>query len=1126
MLIFFYGFQSQVRVVLRCAATLAFIWAFTATTTAQSGRAELTGDVRDPSGAAVAGAGVIAVEDATRYRTTTLTNAAGGYAFVALRPGVYSIVVEASGFARAERQNVQLITGERVRADVTLAVGASEDAVVIESDASPLRTESGGRGQVIENRQIVTLPLNGRNFVSLVGLSSGVALPPGSSLPRINGGRPRTNEFLFDGVSVLQPEPGQVAFFPIIEAIQEFKVETNSPSAEFGRFNGGVVNLTTKSGANEFHGAAFFFLRNEALNARNLFAPRTPDQPNKPVFRRSQSGFVLGGPVRRDQTFFFIDYQGTRQRVGRVRISTVPTLLQRRGIFTEPVNGRVPTVFDPATTRQLPTGGFTRTPFAGNQIPLDRFDPVARRLLDRFPLPNAPGTANNFRRVTDETQIQDQFDVRLDHRFSERDRIFARFSYALDDSRPAAPLPDGSGVIATGTTGAATTDARALAGAYTRTFGLTTSLDVRFGYTRRAVARRGIALEAAPSEALGLAGLPQNAAFNATLPTFAIDGVQQIGPAANVNADFRTDVTQLAPILAMQRGNHVIKIGADYRFSRLDIVQPPSPTGLFRFTSLFTDLPGAPNTGVALASFLLGQTQSFSIDLQQKALRPRAKTLEAFIQDDWKATPRLTLNAGLRSTLNFPSTEVDNQGAIFNLETQRLEFLGRDGFPKTARRLERRNFGPRVGLAYRLKENLVVRAGYGLIWIEQAGITTPFTIPQFPFVQTATQRSLDNLTPAFALSAGPQVAPVGLTPDAGVGQGVFGVDRNVGSGYAQQWSLTVQRTFGRDVSLEVAYAGSKITRLGVPDVNLNQLTAAQLASGQTLLQRVPNPFFGEIPRASSLGDPTIPRGQLLRPFPRYTTVSLFRNNVGGSSYHALQMKLEKRLSGGLSFLASYTRSKLIDDASSVFDASLLTGPVANFPVADSFNRRLERDVSNGDIPNAFAASFVYELPIGRGRRFNPSGVIGAALRGWEVSGVVSVQSGLPLAVAQATNFNAFAGFGVQRPNRVSDPNLPSDRRGVAQFFDVNAFAPTPQFAIGTSSRNPVRGPSFRSTDLAFVRRIAFGEVRAVEFRTEIFNLTNTPPLAAPNVTFGTAGFGSITAAGDPRVVQLALKLRF
>ncbi len=742
--------------------------------------------------------------------------------------------------------------------------------------------------------------------------------------------------------------------------------------------------------------------------------------------------------------------------------------------------------------------------------------------------------SNRITRIGNEPDDQDQFDVRLDHRFSQNDQVFGRFSYAKGITSPVTPLPDGSGNITAGVTGPTDTRAVSIAGNYVHVFNPRRLNELRIGYTRRTIERQATQLDSTPSQSLNIPGIPTNGAFVNTLPTFAIAGLQQLGSSANTASDFRTDVTQVFDAISMQRGRHSLKFGIDWRWSRLDVIQPPSPTGNFSFSTLFTNSQAIPSIGTALssfsgnalASFLLGQVQAFSIDIQQDVLRPRARTQEFFVQDDFKATSRLTINAGLRYTLNFPSTDADNQGAVFNLRTQQLDFLGENGFSKSARRLHKLDFGPRLGIAYRLNDKTVARAGYGLIWIEMAGITTPFTIPQFPFIQAVSQRTLDNINPAFVLSSGPNVAPIPLTPDAGLGQGVFSVDAELGSGYAQQWNVAVQHELTKNLVVEVAYAGSKITHVGLPDTNINQLTASQLARGAGLLVRVPNPFFGQVPRSSSLGDPTITLAQLLKPFPRFTGVSLYRHNVGNTTYNALQAKLEQRFSRGLSFLVSYTRSKLIDEASSVFDASILTGPIANFPVADSFNRRLERDLSNGDIPNVFVASFTYELPIGKGKRFNPGGIAGAILNNFEVAGVVTLQSGIPIAVTQATNFNAFAGFGTQRPNLTANPNLPSSEQSTARFFNTGAFTVAPQFTLGNSSRNPVRGPHYRNADMALIKRVYFREAMNLELRLEAFNVTNTPPLGAPNAVFASPGFGSITSAGDPRVIQLGIKFNF
>jgi len=1041
---------------------------------AQSSQTGLVGEIVDPSGKAVPHATVKLLSVETNAFFSSASGQDGRYLFNEVRPGRYSVTVEADGFQKIIRPAVTLAAGERIRLDFTLTIGSIEESLTIRADAPLLRTESADLGQVIDQRIIGDLPLNGRSFISLAGLVPGVALPSGSAFPRINGGRPRTNEYLFDGVTVLQPEPGQVTFMPVVEAIREFKIETNGAAAEIGRFNGGVVNLTTKSGTNEFHGTAFEFLRNEALNARNLFAPRTASSPDKPLFRRNQFGFVFGGPIVHDKTFFFVDYQGSRQAIARVHTSTVPTALQRQGIFSEAVEGLLPEILDPATRR----------PFSNNIIPENRMDPTAVSLLSRYPLPTSGGTANNYQRTGKETDNQNQYDMRVDHRFSAMNSLFVRYSSLSDNADPVTPLPDGSGTLASGTLGRTHTSGQSLASNFLHVLNPSLTNEVRVGYSRRVLRRRAL-----------------------DLPTFVIDGYQQLGPPPNAYSDSRTDITNLADTVSMSRGAHLIKAGTDFRWERLDIVQPPSPEGLFRFS--------APETGFSLASFLMGQVDRFSVDIQKKPIRPRAHIQEYFVQDEWKASRRLNINAGIRYTLNFPSTEADNQGAVFNLATEKLQYLGERGFPRSARTLHKMNWGPRLGLAYGIANHTVIRSGYGLIWIEQAGITTPFTNPQFPFLQTVTQRSLDNSTPAFVLSAGPSVAVRPLDGDAGLGQGVFTVDRKLGSGYAQQWNLSIQREIGTNVLIEVAYAGSKLTHLGIPDTNINQLTADQLRLGASLLERVPNPFFGVIDRVSSLGDPTITRSQLLKPFPRFTTVSFFRNNVGNANYHAFQAKFEKRFSHGLAILTSYTRSKLIDEASSVFDAAILTGPVADFPVADSFNRKLERDVSTGDIPSVLATSLSYELP-GRG----------PVLRGWQLAAILTLQSGMPLAVTQNTNFNAFAGFGTQRPNRLRDPNLPNGQRTTSRHFDTDAFVAAPQFTIGNSSRNPIQGPGFQDIDVALIKRLKFRERYTAEVRAEVFNLTNTPPLGAPNTVLGSPGFGSITSAGDPRVVQLAAKMHF
>ncbi|MGH9627363.1 MAG: TonB-dependent receptor domain-containing protein, partial [Bryobacteraceae bacterium] len=892
----------------------------------------------------------------------------------------------------------------------------------------------------------------------------------------------------------------------------------------YGRANGGVIMVNQKSGGNEFHGTLFEFFRNEALNARNLFAPAGP----RPRFRRNQYGFVLGGPIQRNRLFFFLDWQGTRLETGTVRISTVPTSAQRQGRFSN-------LIYDPATTQAAETG-YIRSPFPNNIIPAACLDAATLRILDRYPAPNvftaggAEAGANNYRRVGNEDASQDQFDARLDRYVGSRHRFFGRYAYLRDFSRPVTPLPEGSGNITAGVVGDTHTRADSIAAEHNWSIAANRANQIRFGYTRRGFNRSSLRTGQPASQISGIPNIPISA-FSDTLPTYDVAGFQLLGPPSNGNADFTTSVTQFIDNFTWVAGGNSLKFGTDIRRQTLDILQPPSPTGNFQFTSVLTAglTPAGtplPDTGNSAASFLLGQVQQFQIDIQQEVLAPRATIAEFYIQDDFRANRRLTLNLGVRYTLNFPSTVVDDRGAVFNLQTQQLDFLGLHGFPRSARSLEWGNFGPRVGLAFRVSDSFAIRTGYGMTWIEQAGITTPFTTPLFPFIRTVQQTSLDNINPAFVLSHGPAIRMDEPDAESGLGQGVFGVQRDQKSGYAQQWNLSLQKTFGENWSIEAGYLGSKLTNLGVPDVNLNQLRVEQLALGSQLTQQVSNPFFGQIPIESTLGRSTIARQQLLRPFPRFTTVALYRNNVGHSTYHSFQSRIEKRFSQGLTFTAAYTFSRLIDDAGAVFDAAILTGPVPAFQAADSHNRRLEKDVSTGNIPHVVSSGFVYELPFGQDRRFGLRGWKEVLAGGWQFAGIVRAQSGSPIAISQQPNLNAFAGFGVQRPNRLHDPNLPEEQRSTARWFDTSAFSAAPQFTIGNSSRNPVRSPGYRTVDVMLGKAFRLTERVRTELRAEAFNVTNTPSLGNPNGALGTAAFGTITTARDPRVFEFVLKLQF
>jgi hypothetical protein len=690
----------------------------------------------------------------------------------------------------------------------------------------------------------------------------------------------------------------------------------------------------------------------------------------------------------------------------------------------------------------------------------------------------------------------------VDRYFGERRRIFGRYTIFHDDDTPVTPLPEGSGSLTSGAIGHAVTRGDAIASDYDWTLSPSLLNQFRFGYSRRDFNQASL-----QNGGIDVPGLPANS-FSSVLPIFAVAGFQQIGPTTAANSNFTTSITEFLDTFTVARRRHTFKFGVDIRREALDVLNPPNPTGSFSFTTTGSNSPAVAGSGNALASLLLGQVNAFSIDIQRNVIQPRAHIAEFFFGDDWKVTPRLTVNLGTRYTLNFPSTEVYDQGAIFNLKTQVLDF------PHTARELECCDFGPRAGLAYRIGESWTVRAGYGMIFFEQSGITTPFTIPQFPFIQTVGQQSPDNVNSAFVLSNGPTVQVTAANPNSGLGQGVFGADRNNGSGYSQQWNFTVQETIGTNWNIEAAYLGSKNTRLGIPDANINQLPAQYLPTGAALLTRVTNPYFGQIPASSSLGGQTIAQQQLLRPYPRFTNVVLFRDNVGNSSYNAAALKIEKRLSHRLTLNAAYTFSKLIDDASSVFSQTIFSGPVLNTTgAADAYNRHLEKDVSSGDIPHVFAVGWVYDIP----RLWRVSG--------WQIAGLVRLQSGDAVAVTQATNNNSSLGFAVQRPNRVANPNDLA-QRSVGHYFNTAAFTAAPQFVIGNSSRNPVRGPGLQNADLMIGKTFGITERVRLEFRAEAFNVSNTPPLNDPNGSFGSAAFGTITGAGNPRDFEFVAKIHF
>ena len=523
---------------------------------AQAGRAELLGVIRDPSNLPVSSARVGAEDQATMVRYSALSDERGEYHILGLPAGQYVLTVQKPGFRTYRQSGMVLRLAGQTSLDVTLEVGQPSESIDVTAAAPLLQTTSGELGLNVDQEKISGLPLDGRNFIPLVTLSPGVALPNGQFLPRINGSRPRTNEYLYDGISVLQPEPGQVVYYPIVDGMEEFKLNVNAYPPEYGRSNGGTVMVIGKSGSNQFHGDAFEFLRNEALNARNLFAQPGP----KPEFRRNQYGVTFGGPIQSNKTFFFVDWQGTRLRTGITRFSVVPTSAQRQGIFTQ-------AIFDPTTS--------PRTQFANNTIPQNRIDSIALQVFEHYPLPNVSG-ANNFVRTANEPDNQDQADFRVDRYFGEKHRVFGRYTLFRDDDNPVTPLPDGSGSLTSGVVGHALTRGDAFMGDYNLMLSPSALNQLRVGYSRRDLKQTSL-----QNGGINVPGLPANS-FASVLPIFTVAGYQQIGPTAAANSRFTTSITEYLDTLTLVRRRHTIKFGLDIRREALDVSQSAQSHGVFR----------------------------------------------------------------------------------------------------------------------------------------------------------------------------------------------------------------------------------------------------------------------------------------------------------------------------------------------------------------------------------------------------------------------------------------------------------------------------------------------------------------------------------------------------------------
>jgi hypothetical protein len=1121
----------------------------------QQGRGTILGTVTDPAGGLVGGATVTITNKQTNVAGTTQTNSEGYYTSTPLIPGAYEVSVEMQGFKRTVKSGITLQVDQRAEVNIQLSLGAVGESVEVTADVPLVNTSDATVGQVIENKRVEELPINGRSAFALVGLAANVKSNAGPtqsgfadrgtnlSAFSINGGPTSVNYFLVDGMVAIQSYYPDLNADLAVDSVQEFKVQSGPMSSEYGLTAGGVINVATKSGTNTLHGSLYEFVRNDAFDARNTFA--TTVAP----FRYNQYGLALGGPVYipkvydgRNKTFFFGNWEQWRYSKASFPITTVPTEAFRSGDFSQlrDANGALIPIYDPATTVPNPNGsGFIRSMFPGNIIPANRIDPVAKAALQFYPLPNRtpinPFTnANNYIGDVKNIRSMQQYTTRVDHHISDSDSFFARYTYFnhKDDNGAQSPWPDP--VVRARNDSFET---RNSVMAETHIFSPSVINEVRIGAARQYFPFQVASFGGGWPQKLGLpASVPGTA-----MPNFSngLTGfpTQTVGLRGALTWQFTDTVTLI-------KGNHSIKSGFEYRLLYGNNYQTSSPSGSFSFAQGLTGNPQAQGgTGSSLATFLLGAVSSASASTHTGESE-KGYALTGFIQDDWKAHRRLTLSFGLRYDFQLPPYERNYGASNFdptgtNSQTGlrgQIVYAGQ-GYGRSALLPDKNDFGPRFGFAYDLTGNgkTVVRGGYSIFYPSTFQVQYFSQLNGFASTSTAWNPAGGNTNlPAFQLSSGFPTAPTTpqgrlLGPSAFLGQGVAYDQPNQKTPMSQQWAFSLQRQLPGNWVVEVTYTGNHGTHLVSGGYDLNQLSPEQyLQYGTALQNAVPNPYAG-IP--GSLGGATITRQQSLAAFPYYTSVSVRNPHLGNSIYHAGLLRVEKRFSHGLTFLASYTKGKLINDsvASPIGFGGVEQVGSVGFQNG-LYNRRAERALDPTDVSQRLVLSGVYELPFGHGRRFDVSSrLMDLLVGGWQVDSIALFQTGVPVVVTGASNFLA------SRPNSTGQ-SAKIDNPTATQWFDTSVFVNPPNYTYGNLGRTlpDVRNPGVINVDLSLVKNIRLGETSRLQLRGEAFNVANHVNLgfvnggfsAGPNGKNISSTFGTITSARDARTIQIGAKITF
>lgn len=1091
----------------------------TAIALGQAVTGSIVGTITDTGGGVVAGARVTISEISTGLARSTTTNADGGYVVPYLPPGTYKIEVEKQGFKTYQRGGVLLATGERLRVDAEVAVGNISERVEVTTIAPLLQTESADVNQAFEAKKIQELPINGRNFQSLVALVPGVAPPSatigvfdnpqGTQFFQVNGQNNSANNFQIDGVDNNEPLLGLVVQIPPAEAIQQFSVSTSNYDAEFGRAVGAVINVTTRPGTNDFHGSLFEFHNNSYFKARNFFNLNRDSEGKShvPNAIKNQFGGTFGGPISKNRTFFFADYQGQYQRLGRTPIiQTVPTQAFRDGDFS--AAGAV--IYDPAGSADPRA----RQPFPGNQIPLARISPVALNILKLLPLPNLPGLTANYLPPAIPFQLDTHsFDARVDHQFNEKTNLFVKYNYFQSSMSDPGIFGDAAGPTASG-------DSNSLAQGrgrnqvvtlnLTRTFGTTLTTEARFGFTRYFIDARGPGSDRDLSQEVGISGSNEPDPAHRGLAIINIEGYPQFGMSTNmptINAD---NIFNWVNNWTRVAGNHTFKWGADIRRLRMDRLQIQGtssfgPRGRFNFApgvTLLQDGMAQSNTFAnAFASFLLGMPDQIGRAIFTTTPTNRSTNLFFFGQDTWQVNRSLTLNLGLRYEIYTPITSrlAAGQGN-YDPETNSLLVAGVGDVGLSAGvKTDWNNLAPRFGFAYRFgaRDRNVIRGGFGISYFPaRFGFTGGTLSTSFPVIADQTIGTAGDFLAAGSIANIPAFQPVPIPANGIINPapdiGLFAIPFENNLPMVLSYNLTVQREVTPGLSVQVGYVGNR-------------------GYNQPYNQRLD----ASLPGTGTAGI------EIFQKFGRTANTTLRGYGVD-SFYNALQVSAEKRLAHGVAFTVAYTWSRSIDYTSN-------NGALTN-PIFLEFNK----GASDFDRTHGLSISHTFELPFGRGRRYLRQGPAAVILGGWQLNGIFQAYTGRPFSVTMSNAQLAGGPGNSQRPDQLRAPAITGEVGPGTSWFDTSAFAAPSANRYGTAGRNTLRGPGLANYDFSIFKSFTVSEKKRLEFRTEIYNLTNTPHFNQPDGNFSGTAFGSVTSTigtnglvgGGEREVQFALRFLF